>query len=159
MLGNCSHCHNPRGLPSVKEPAARRRAQFPPAAGHRQGIFQFPLDRMSPVRFTRGRGQDTPIPYITPSLYDLPSDAPPKSFCPTEDNSDHVATSEHAGTGPSSVDLGALAEPHLSQCRHALRLLRRLSRCSRTCRCNSPGYDCRAPRIMGDWMVSIPALN
>ena len=24
---------------------------------------------------------------------------------------------------------------------------------------HSPGFDCRAPRIMGDWMVSIPAVR
>ena len=34
-------------------------------------MFEFPLERMSPVR-QRGAGGDVPIPYITPSLRDYP---------------------------------------------------------------------------------------
>ena len=51
MLGNCAHCHNPRGFPSVKNPELRDAADFLPDRDG--GIFQFPLERMSP-RIKRG---------------------------------------------------------------------------------------------------------
>ena len=39
---------------------------------------------MSPIR-KRGLNQNVPIPYITPSLYDMPSDdAIGKYFCPDQ---------------------------------------------------------------------------
>src|SRR6202012_2845772 len=63
MLGNCAHCHNPRGFPSTKAPELKGVLNFLPSSTG--GIFQFPLDRTSPVR-RRGVQQDTPIPYITP---------------------------------------------------------------------------------------------
>src|SRR6185295_8674865 len=71
MLGNCAHCHNPRGFPSTKDPELKNVLDFFPGPGSNHGIFEFPLDRMSPVR-VRGAKQDVPVPYITPSLRDLP---------------------------------------------------------------------------------------
>ncbi len=151
MLGNCSHCHNPRGLPSVKEPLLADKLNFFPS--EIGGIFQFPLDRMSPVRF-RGADQDISLPYITPSLYDLPrDDAPPKSFCPQEETG--LPTLKCATGAPAwilapwrslvyrNVETpfdyfeDFVPFPHMPM--------------------HSPGYDCRAPKIIGDWMVSIPA--
>src|SRR5262249_27703146 len=71
MVGNCSHCHNPRGFPSTKEPALVGVLDFLPGPGTNQGIFRFPLETYSPVR-QRGRNQDVQVPYITPSLRDNP---------------------------------------------------------------------------------------
>ena len=71
MLGNCAHCHNPRGYPTVQNPVLANVLDFLPAAGSLGGIFQFPLERYSP-RIARGISGSTPIPYITPSLVDLP---------------------------------------------------------------------------------------
>ncbi|MGA7121534.1 MAG: hypothetical protein WBY94_15625, partial [Polyangiaceae bacterium] len=70
MVGNCAHCHNPRGFPSVNNPVLIDVLNFLPSATG--GIFQFPLERFSP-RIGRGPGEETPIPYITPSLMDQPS--------------------------------------------------------------------------------------
>jgi len=151
MLGNCSHCHNPRGFPTRKEPALKDLLNFLP--GPNGGIFQFPLDRSSPVRY-RTASQDVPIPYVTPSVRDYPSpDASYKFFCPYIDRT-------ICDTNPDLVKPWVVAPwrsliyrnvdapfdyfddrtifPHMPL--------------------NSPGYDCRAARIMGDWMVSIPAV-
>jgi mono/diheme cytochrome c family protein len=70
MLGNCAHCHNPRGFPSRREPVLANVLKFLPSADD-GGIFQFPLDRMSP-RIRRGKNNDIQLPYITPSLFDHP---------------------------------------------------------------------------------------
>ena len=70
MVGNCAHCHNPRGFPSSPSPSWRPCSTSCPTADD-GGIFEFPLERMSPVR-ARGANGDIPIPYITPSLRDYP---------------------------------------------------------------------------------------
>src|SRR5262249_39728338 len=70
MLGNCAHCHNPRGYPTITKPELANKLNFLPD-GKDGGIFQFPLERFSPVR-VRGAKGDVPIPYITPSLRDYP---------------------------------------------------------------------------------------
>ena len=59
MLGNCSHCHNPRGFPTLKAPALKDVLNFLPGSAPGAGIFQFPLDRMSPVRARGLRGPST----------------------------------------------------------------------------------------------------
>src|SRR5262249_47559110 len=69
LVGNCQHCHNPRGYPSVQSPSLINVLNFLPS--ETGGIFQFPLERFSP-RIGRGITGTTPIPYITPSLVDLP---------------------------------------------------------------------------------------
>jgi hypothetical protein len=162
MVGNCSHCHNPRGFPTTKAPVLKDLLDFLPRPDG--GIFQFPLDRTSPLR-ARGDSQEVAIPYITPSLRDVP-----------EKQSDHYkskylvcAANQDPGTNgwcikPSSskdyidfidapwrslvyrnvdtpfdyVDDLAIF-PHMPM--------------------NTPGYDCRVAQILGDWMVSIPAVN
>jgi mono/diheme cytochrome c family protein len=160
LIGNCTHCHNPRGFPSVENPVLKDFLNFlpsdappepSPVEGCRKqgGIFRFPLECRSP-RILRGAAGDTPIPYITPSLMDYP----------TTDSSSYVPK----GTGPSAntgvepyalvlapwrsliyrnvdtpftyADGGAIF-PHMPM--------------------NVAGFDCRAPRIIGDWMVSIAA--
>jgi mono/diheme cytochrome c family protein len=155
MMGNCAHCHNPRGLPLVKEPLLVDKVNFFPSTTG--GIFQFPLDRMSPIRF-RGLNQDTPVPYITPSLYDLPvGRAELKGFCPQDPQAAKTGAGDCYKTGDLPTWIFApwrsliyrnvdtpfdyfedyLPFPHMPM--------------------HSPGFDCRVPGIMGDWMVSIPA--
>jgi mono/diheme cytochrome c family protein len=190
MVGNCAHCHNPRGFPSVTKPELASQLIFMPSATD-GGVFEFPLDRMSPVR-SRGANGDIPIPYITPSLYDYPVTTPnlvrmdngaiittetglrdpveltwtPK-FDQTVDQVnvgscalDSNISRGYCGTrktGPSYVPApwrsliyrnvdtpfpyidDYVPFPHMPM--------------------NSAGFDCRAPRIMGEWMVGLPAAR
>lgn len=154
MVGNCAHCHNPRGYPSVKQPLLKDVLVFLPGPGPRDGIFQMSLDLMSPVR-KRGAQQNVPMPYITPSLYDYPSfDAREKFFCPNEVQSGGACADGDVAQfvlapwrsliyrnvdTPYDYFDDYVPFPHMPL--------------------NSPGYDCRAAAIMGDWMVSIPAVR
>jgi mono/diheme cytochrome c family protein len=151
MIGNCAHCHNPRGLPSVKQPLLKDILVFLPGTGPHDGIFQFPLEATSPIR-KRGLNKDVAMPYITPSLYDQPSpSAMAKYICPDYERG--VCT---GGMPPQSFVLAPWRSliyrnvdapydyfddfapfPHMPL--------------------NSPGFDCRVADIMGNWMVSIPA--
>jgi mono/diheme cytochrome c family protein len=145
MVGNCAHCHNPRGFPSVRNPVLVDVVNFLP--GPSGGIFQFPLDRVSP-RITRGAGGVLQIPYITPSLVDYPEEASrfyiPKyadNPVPNSVGRDMILAPwrsliyRNVDTPFTYADDSGLF-PHMPM--------------------NTPGFDCRAPRIMGDWMVSIP---
>ena len=150
MVGNCAHCHNPRGFPSVRQPAVKNVLDFLPGPGANQGVFQFPLETYSPIRH-RGLNQDIQIPYITPSLFDYPEFVSiPKSFCPTLENGscgDNTAGEvwvlapwrsliyRNTDTPYDYFDDYA-PFPHMPL--------------------NTSGYDCRVAQIMGDWMVSIP---
>jgi mono/diheme cytochrome c family protein len=155
MVGNCSHCHNPRGYPSVENPVLVDVLNFLP--GPNGGIFQFPLERYSP-RIGRGPGQATPIPYITPSLMDQPSyywDKQP----PTGSGDNYFF---NVAAGSSSEVFHILYAPWRSLIfrnvntpftyQDNLALYPHMPM-------NSPGYDCRAKQILGDWMVSIPAIR
>ena len=71
MLGNCAHCHNPRGFPSITKPELTNKLNFLPNDKD-GGIFEFPFERYSPIRSRGGNGQ-IPIPYVTPSLRDYPT--------------------------------------------------------------------------------------
>lgn len=167
LLGNCAHCHNPRGFPSIKEHELQDVLNFLP--GPKGGVFQFPLDLVSPVR-ARGAAQDVKIPYITPSLRDVPptSESAEKSFWCSDPPAPETArwctkpptrtpdeVLEHAyqvyveapwrsliyrnvDTPFDYVDDSAIF-PHMPM--------------------NTPNYDCRVAPIMGDWMVSIPAAR
>ena len=158
MLGNCSHCHNPRGFPSMKNPELREVLDFlPSAAGG--GIFQFPLDRMSP-RLKRGANQDISMPYITPSLREFPVDAvgttnwKPKwtsckerpEFCAADKKTgvEHVDAPWRSLIYRNVDTPFAYADDYVIFPRMPL---------------HSSGFDCRAPRLLGDWMVSIPAVR
>ena len=44
MLGNCAHCHNPRGFPSIAKPELASMLNFLPN-GEDGGIFEFPFER------------------------------------------------------------------------------------------------------------------
>ncbi len=150
LLGNCAHCHNARGFPSVKQPALKDLLIFLPGTGPRDGVFQMSLELMSPTR-KRGLNRDVPIPYITPSLYDVPRlGSVAKYFCP------NLPEGTCSRSEPPSFVLAPWRSliyrnvdtpydyfddftpyPHMPL--------------------NSPGFDCRVTKIMGDWMVSIPA--
>jgi len=163
LLGNCAHCHNPRGYPSVKNPALKDALNFLPTAT--SGVFQFPLDRVSPLR-QRGANQDVPLPYITPSLREFPvgpvttstwvtkwvascasgTDDATKFLCKdrTDDSPAHLSAPwrsllyRNVDTPFMYAD-DFVVFPHMPM--------------------NSAGYDCRVAPIMGDWMVSIPAAR
>ncbi len=153
MLGNCSHCHNPRGEPSIDNPVLAPVLNFLPAPT--SGIFQFPLEKYSP-RIVRGVTGNTSIPYITPSLMDQPDhDVTNPSLIvegPFEKNGNGTPTPtgdvfygpwrslifRNVDTAFSYTDDYALF-PHMPR--------------------NTPGYDPRAKQILSDWMVSIPAVR
>jgi mono/diheme cytochrome c family protein len=150
-LGNCVHCHNPRGFPSVQNPVLKNALDFLPTAGPVGGLFQFPLESYSP-RIGRGISGSTPIPYITPSLVDLPR-IDPQSGGPAADpfirlSAQDIAWVNYApwrsilyrniDSAFAYTDDFALY-PHMPM--------------------NTPGFDPRARTILGDWMVSIPAVR
>ena len=151
MVGNCAHCHNPRGFPSVQFPVLAGVLNFLP--GPTGGIFQFPLEKYSP-RIFRGPSQATQIPYITPSLLDLPpaggqsndtNYGPKYEISPTSLGPVYELFApwrsllfRNVNTPFTYTDDFALF-PHMPM--------------------NTPGYDPNARRIMGDWMVSIPAIR
>jgi mono/diheme cytochrome c family protein len=150
MLGNCSHCHNPNGFPSVTNPVLAPVLNFLPTKT--SGVFQFPLETTSP-RIFRGVNGSTPIPYITPSLMDLPVTS-----------SDEIAAQFYQ---PKSQDESAPNQPDWIVAAPWRSLIYRNVDTPFTYSddlalfphmpMNTPGYDCRVPRILGDWMVSIPA--
>jgi mono/diheme cytochrome c family protein len=183
MVGNCAHCHNPRGFPSIAKPALAGVLNFMPDAD-KGGVFEFKFDTVSPVR-QRGANGDVSIPYITPSLNDYPvatddlvridngiSVDPANGGQPTwtpkfyagngvrEDCSGGSSPLKRAfcrdrTSGPSDVPAPWMSLiyrnvdtpyqyfddfvpfPHMPM--------------------HTPGYDCRAPRIMAEWMVGLPA--
>lgn len=151
MVGNCSHCHNPHGFPSVTSPELKDVLNFLPS--DTGGIFQFPLERFSP-RVFRGDAQKTKIPYITTSLYDFGEKlftegegqrffANNKSI--TQEGKDprlyilapwRSLIYRNVDTPFSYVDDKAIF-PHMPR--------------------HTSGYDCRVRQLMGEWMASIPA--
>lgn len=156
MVGNCSHCHNPRGYPSVENPVLVPLLNFLP--GPIGGVFQFPLERYSP-RIGRGPGEGELIPYITPSLMDQPSGEWNSKFQEggfDDDWDQNIAVYSANNYSyilyapwrslifrnvqtPFSYEDNLALFPHMPM--------------------NMPGYDSRAQQIMSDWMVSIPALR
>jgi mono/diheme cytochrome c family protein len=148
MLGNCAHCHNPRGFPSVQYPVLQDVLSFLP--GPAGGIFQFPLEKFSP-RIPRGNGGSMPIAYITPSLVDLPP----------QGGADYVAKAKGTPGPGGSYDVVLYAPWRSLIYRNVdtpftyaddLALYPHMPM-------NTPGFDPRARQIMSDWMVSIPALR
>jgi mono/diheme cytochrome c family protein len=190
MLGNCAHCHNPRGFPSISKPELAPMLNFLPDAKD-GGIFQFPLERTSPIR-ARGANADVPIPYITPSLRDYPVTAGGGTRL---DNGKNVvgATETGASTYTPKFLISATGAGNVMTCKEALASGGEEERAfcgdkptgttfvaapwrSLIYRnvdtpaayfddfvpfphmpMNTAGFDCRAPRIMGDWMVGLPS--
>ncbi len=174
MLGNCAFCHTPGGYPVVTNPVLKDFELFPSETG---GIFQFSLERYSP-RAKAGKGQDHQIPYITASFGDFVfPDAPDKDakilqYDPAEapiidaassppppdfifpffsDTSPYYRPPYFTFLGPwRSLIWRNVYTPftyaedgtiYIHMPRHVA------------------GYDCRAPKIMADWMLSIPVVN
>jgi mono/diheme cytochrome c family protein len=149
LLGNCSHCHNPRGYPTVQNPILSNVLDFLPAAGPLGGIFQFPLERTSP-RIERGVSGSTPIPYITPSLVDLPR-SDPGTGGPEADPFVQAPDPAWIDYAPwRSIIYRNVDSPFAYADDNALFPHMPM---------NTPGYDPRAKQILGDWMVSIPAAR
>jgi hypothetical protein len=176
LLGNCAHCHNPRGFPSARERSLVDILNFEP--GDMGGVFRYPLTHMSPRTF-RGPDQNIQTPYITPSLFDHPLavrankvDLGPRALkwitevpalganpeevvqsAPDADTFPNVDVLElkpgrplyapwrsliyRNVDAPFSYEDGATIFPHMPM--------------------DTPGYDCRARRVLGSWMASIPA--
>jgi mono/diheme cytochrome c family protein len=145
VLGNCAHCHTPEGYPSVLNPELAPLLDFRP--GEAGGIFGFPLDRFSP-RITRQLGA-VQMPYITPSLRDLVST--PDNWKEKRYKAQGTAGDVRFIDAPwrsliyRNVDTPFTYGDDLAIFPHMP--------------LNTPGFDCRAPRILGEWMVSIPAVR
>jgi mono/diheme cytochrome c family protein len=149
LLGNCSHCHNPHGYPTVQNPVLQGVLDFLPSKDG--GIFQFPLERYSP-RIGRGQSGSTPIPYVTPSLMDLPRMQPGTSNLAedifTQGGPDDLSSVIYAPWRSliyRNVDSAFAYTDDLALYPHMPM--------------NTPGYDPRAKQIVADWMVSIPAVR
>lgn len=156
LLGNCAHCHNPRGFPS-KNPDLRQDLDFLPNKSG-GGIFQFPLERFSKVR-KRGAGQDVPMPYITPSLTEYPvNEARTANWTPKWTNC--LLTPESPQCVGQSTWVVHLHAPWRSLIFRNVdtpftyaddfAIFPRMPM-------HSTSFDCRAPRIVAKWMVTIPA--
>jgi mono/diheme cytochrome c family protein len=183
MMGNCAHCHNPRGLPSVTKPDLVTLNFMPnPTDG---GVFEMSLEKMSPIR-ARGSAGDIPIPYITPSLRDYPV----ATFEGIRiDNLQGIAPSfAEGGVGPPTytpkfdmysangcAENTKLSRAYCGNRKTGLTYVPAPWRSLIYRNVDSPfpyfddyvpfphmpmntfGFDCRAPRIMGDWMVGLPS--
>jgi hypothetical protein len=162
LLGNCAHCHNPIGFPTVQNPVLKDVLNFLPSDSG--GIFQFPLERYSP-RIFRGVTA-TVMPYITPSLMDFPESP--------------VAVDPGLGrpfvpfANGSGVQIGDLNPPSVATGTTVIyapwrSLIYRNVESAFTYAddstifphmpFNTPGYDARLKQIVSDWMVSIPAVR
>ncbi len=160
VVGNCSFCHNQNGYALSVAPELDTLLDFRPGVGG--GIFQFPIDSFSP-RIHRGATQGELIPYITPSVLDHE---------PAGDSSNNwkpkvVVTLRKTddGTGTGNTYTGEFPSMIFAPWRSLIyrnvdtpfsyaedfALFPRMPM-------NTPGYDCRARRIFGSWMASIPAL-
>ena len=158
MLGACANCHNPRGFPSIKSPELKPILNMLPSKTG--GIFQFPLEQFSPLR-KRGFSQDIPMPYITPSLREYPvgvADTPnwtPKWFdCSNEPQWKNCKTRGsrvvHIDAPWRSLLYRNVDTPYTYV--DDFVVFPRMPM-------HGPGFDCRLPKLMGDWMVSIPAVR
>jgi mono/diheme cytochrome c family protein len=159
MLGNCAFCHNPHGFPVVQNPVLRPFELFP---GEKGGIFQFSLDRFSP-RAKAGPGQNFRIPYITSVFSDTTNEldrgaaksvnplgvpvTDPNKYSPDYDPVSGKLT--YLGLWGSLIWRNVYTpftyEEHGAIFVHMPR--------------NAAGYDCRAHKIMANWMLSIPSTR
>ncbi|MDX2054742.1 MAG: hypothetical protein SFV15_20235 [Polyangiaceae bacterium] len=177
FLGNCAHCHNPRGFPSTNFPELASVLNFWPDA-ESGGIFQFPLDRVSPrtKRYGRLRQADPDaqfdIPYITPSLTEMSAkfesesnaitqrkmilpglaggSKPPRSVPFLRANGQTIPDNEKEPVDAPwrSLIYRNVDTPFTYAEGKAIFTHMPL---------HTSGFDCRLPQIAGNWMVSIPA--
>jgi mono/diheme cytochrome c family protein len=159
MLGNCAFCHNPNGFPVVQNPVLREFDLFPSETG---GIFEFSLERFSP-RARAGKSQAVRFPYITPAFGDhdlgiAGEDTKLVQLPPTEppivDAGESALEWDQEGVftflapwrsliwrnvyTPFTYEEDGTIFIHMPR--------------------NAPGHDCRAQKIMADWMLSIPSV-
>ncbi|MDB4986869.1 MAG: hypothetical protein JWN04_2047 [Myxococcaceae bacterium] len=143
MLGNCAHCHNPRGYATLTAPVLADLLSFYPTADG-GGIFQFPLERYSP-RIQRKTGADkiVQLPYITSSIYENALVQQPYGFSDPLESKQAIAAPWRSliyrnVETPFSYSADSAIYPHMPL--------------------NTPSYDPRAAHIMAEWMLSIPSL-
>jgi len=154
VLGNCAHCHNPHGDANVWTPELQGNVLdfMPSATGG--GIFQYPLERYSAriMRAAGGPSPTVPMPYITPSIMEL---GPPRATLSAQTYWKAKCTVEYPGGISKAFPLMApwrsliyrtVATPFSYS--DDLALMLRMPQ-------DTQGFDCNAPRIIGDWMVSI----
>lgn len=153
LLGNCAHCHNPRGYGSIRMPETSPLMNFHPLTKG-GGIYQYGLNNHSP-RTTRDLskankiGAKTRMPYITPSLYDATKVDSINDFAAPDEALKQVVgrlapwrslifrNVHSAFTYSSSKDQAIY--PHMPM--------------------HTQGYDCRIRDVFGKWMASIPATR
>ncbi len=192
MVGNCAHCHNPRGLPSVTKPELTPLAFLPnPDPNNAGGVFEMSLERQSPIRF-RGANGDVPIPYVTPSLRDYPVTdvelrrmdngntivASPDPTTPTEQTwTPKYFANDSAVETCAGADKDPFVRPYCGARRSGYSFVAAPWRALIYRNVDTPfayfddyvpfprmpmntfGFDCRVPRIMGDWMVGLPTAR
>lgn len=149
FLGNCAHCHNPRGYPSMREPSLRQRLNMHPLADG-GGIFEFRLDNMSP-RNERAGQKRVKIPYITPSITDVYESAGGK---------ENSRPGGYPGFSRKRLESSEIVAPWRS-------LIYRNTDTTYTyvfhdtvfphMPAHTPGYDCRIRDLTAKWMLGIPA--
>lgn len=158
LLGNCAHCHNPQGFPTVANAELGPLLDFYPS--ETGGVFEFPLERYSP-RITRG-WNNSKIAYITPSLRDVVApyevgvvDLEYKVKYKVPDP-DEIA---NATEPPSTTFFNAPWRSLIWRNVHtpftysdALTLYPHMP-------FDTAGHDCRAGQWLGEWMTSIPAVR
>ncbi|MFT3926614.1 MAG: hypothetical protein QM778_28980 [Myxococcales bacterium] len=148
MLGNCAHCHNPRGFPTTQNPELKDLLDFFPNE-QSGGVFQFPLERTSP-RIKRGEKQESQIPYIVPWLFD--EEQPNSSIYAQKwmgyPGSNGAFNGYYMVAPWRSLIYRNVESPFTYAEDYALFPHMPM---------NSVGFDCRVPEIFGNWMISIPA--
>lgn len=173
MMGNCAFCHNPNGFPVVQNPVLVDFNMFPDEANG--GIFQFSLERYSP-RAKAGRAQSARMPYITPAFGDhnliklgastSEDGQANKEFQwdptnpPINDPDERPVDYELRRINDNEDYWFSLLGPWRSLIwrnvytpftyNEDYTIFIHMPR-------NVPGYDCRAQKIMADWMLSIPS--
>lgn len=152
MLGNCAHCHNPRGYASSRAPVLRNQLNLHPLTPG-GGIYQFPIDRFSP-RKRRGFAGSIEIPYLSPSLFDVGV----QNNHPTGNLDDFpIETATRTFASGFANTLKApwrsliyrnIDTPFTYAADYAIWPRMPM---------HTAGYDCRVRDIMAEWMLSIPA--
>lgn len=147
ILGNCAHCHNVNGFPSQAAPELKDVLRFWPNA--EGGVFQFPLERYSP-RISRG-SESQQIAYITPSLRDVwPLKWVEQPWTPKSTFDDVLSVASYFDAPWRSLIYRNVQTPFTYADDFTLYPHMPM---------NTASFDCRAQRILGDWMVSIPAVR
>ena len=122
MVGNCAHCHNPRGFPSIRQPALEGRPRLPARPGPERGNLPVPARDDEPDPQARAQsGRPDPVHHAVALRHARATTRLAKFFCPDQPSGACARTNDGAAVGPRP-----LAQPHLPQRRHAVRLLRRL---------------------------------